>query len=77
LRQGGPLSSLLFVIVMEMKALGTTAMSGGLLSGSFVGTRIDITHLLFANDTLIFCGVDPDYLRHPRCLFLGFEVKLG
>jgi hypothetical protein len=56
------LSPLLFVIVME--ALGkmiSTAVSGGLLSGFSVGTRndggIDISHLLFADDTLIFVGL--------------------
>jgi hypothetical protein len=35
---------------------------------------IDIFHLLFVNNTLIFCGVDLDHLCRLRCLFLCFEV---
>lgn len=38
-------------------------VSGGLLFGFFVGTMnvggIDISHFLFVNDTLIFCGASP------------------
>ena len=34
----------------------------------------DFTHLLFANDTLIFCGANPNHLRHLCCLFLCFEA---
>jgi hypothetical protein len=37
-------------------------------------TGIDISRLLFANDTLIFCGVDPNHLCNLRGLFLCFEV---
>jgi hypothetical protein len=52
-----------------------------LLSGFSVGTRnvggIDISHLLFVDDTLIFCGANPDHLRHLRCLFLCFEAVSG
>jgi hypothetical protein len=35
---------------------------------------IDISHLLFANDTLIFCGADPSHLHILRCLILRFKV---
>jgi hypothetical protein len=57
----------------------SAAVSGGLLSGFSVGTRVgfDISHLLFADDTLIFSGADPDHLRHLRCLFLCFEAVSG
>jgi len=40
----------------------STAMSGGLLSGFSVETRIDVLHLLFVDDTLLFSKVDRDHL---------------
>jgi hypothetical protein len=52
------------------------AVSGGLLSGFSVG-GIGISHLLFGNDSLIFCWVDLDHLRHLQYLFLCFEAILG
>jgi hypothetical protein len=33
--------------------------------------------LLFADNTLIFNGVDPEYLHHLRRVFLCFEAILG
>jgi hypothetical protein len=33
-----------------------------------------LSHFLFANDTLIFSGVDLDHLCNLRCLFLCFEA---
>jgi hypothetical protein len=35
------------------------------------------SHFLFVDDTLIFCGADPDHLHYMRCLFICFEVVLG
>jgi hypothetical protein len=59
----------------------SAVVSGGLVSGFCVGIwnvgGFDITHRLFANDTLIFFGVDLDRLRHLRCLFLCFEAVSG
>ena len=66
LRQSDPLSPLLIVIVME--ALGTmisAVVSARLLSG-FMGTWTDISNLLFADNTLLFCGADPNHLRNLR-----------
>jgi hypothetical protein len=57
--KGDPLFHLLFVLMIE--ALGkliSTAVSGGLLFGFSVGTRVDTSHLLFADVTLLFCGVN-------------------
>jgi hypothetical protein len=75
LRQGDPLSLLLFVIVMEAfsKLFYITAQRS-FLSGFSVGSSsngvIDICHLLFADDTLVFCGASPDHLLYLRMLVL-------
>jgi hypothetical protein len=72
LRQGDPLSPLLFVFVME--ALGrmlSAAVSGGLLDGFSVGNAA-FSHLLFADDTLIFCDASSAHLRHLQELILVF-----
>ena len=60
LRQGDPLSPYLFVIAMEMfSCLLRMAISGGFLAGWRVrgrsGEGFQISHLLFADDTLVFC----------------------
>jgi hypothetical protein len=66
LRQGDPLSPLLFVIVMEA------------LSKLFSATEvINISHLLFADDTLVFCGANSDHLHYLRLLLLSFEAVSG
>ena len=64
LRQGDPLSLLLFVIVMEaLSWLLDGAVLAGHISRFIVGPRshtpLMVSHLLFADDTLIFCDALP------------------
>jgi hypothetical protein len=69
LRQGDPLSLLLFGVVMEvLSRMMTTTMDMRLLYGSSVRSRNNeellVPHLLFTDDTLIFCEANSEKLRH-------------
>ena len=60
LRQGDPLSPYLFVLGMEvLSALLRRAAVGGFFSGCRFWGRgrmeLNVSHLLFADDTIIFC----------------------
>jgi hypothetical protein len=81
-RQGDPLSPFLFVLVMEAfsRMLGAFT-SRGLISGFSVGSsgqsRVNVSHLLFADDTLIFCGANASQIRHIGALLVCFEAVVG
>jgi hypothetical protein len=60
-----------------MKVLGrmiSVEVGAGMLSGLFVGIGIDICHLLFVDDTLLFYGADPNHLRNLRVF--SYVLKL-
>jgi len=55
----------------------TATVDTGFLLGFSVGYRppaVNITHLFFADDTLVFCGANPSHLRHLQFLLLFLEV---
>ena len=82
LRQGDPLSPLFFLLVMEaLSRLLERVTEGGFITGYSVGNSdshaLSISHLLFADDTLIMCGATPDQLWHLRGVFIWFQAVSG
>ena len=82
LRQGDPLSPYLFVIVMEVfSCFLRRTISGGFLSGWRVrgrsGEGVQISHLLFADDTLVFCEESLDQMTYLSWLLMWLEVCSG
>jgi len=82
LRQGDPLSPLLFILVMEaLSKLVYKACEVGLLEGFHVGNTHShgmlVSHPLFGDDTLVFCKPSESDLGFLRCILLLFEAMPG
>ena len=75
LRQGDPLSPLLFVLVMDaLSRMLDKAVLEGRLSGFSVGNlegrSLAVSHLLFGDDTLIFCEANLDHILILRLILI-------
>ena len=82
LRQGDPLSPYLFVMGMEvLDVLIRRAVEGEYLSGCTIrgGSRptLNISHLFFVDDTIVFCEASKEHLTHSSWILLWFEVASG
>uniref|UniRef100_A0A803PBN7 Reverse transcriptase domain-containing protein n=1 Tax=Cannabis sativa TaxID=3483 RepID=A0A803PBN7_CANSA len=71
LRQGDPLSPYLFLLCAEgLSSLLRAHQSEGLFKGVAISRRApSISHLLFADDSLIFCSTDRDSCSSLRDIF--------
>lgn len=75
LRLGDLLSPYLFVLAMEaLSCLLTRAREGGFLNGFKVygrnGEDLEVSHLLFANDSLVFCEATFDQMAYLSWLIM-------
>ncbi|WMV19021.1 hypothetical protein MTR67_012406 [Solanum verrucosum] len=79
IRQGGPVSPFLFILAMEgLNNMIKTAKTNRWITGFEVSTNnersLEVTHLQYADDTLIFCDADEEQLRSLRVILVLFEV---
>ncbi|WMV58251.1 hypothetical protein MTR67_051636 [Solanum verrucosum] len=84
LRQGDPLSPFLFLLAMEgLNHMIRKANVNGWIKGFKAqnqGNRdneVGITHLLYADDTLVFCEAEVIQIRHIRAILTIFEGISG
>ncbi|RVX18307.1 LINE-1 reverse transcriptase-like [Vitis vinifera] len=82
LRQEDPLSPYLFVMGMEiLDVLIRRAVEGGYLTGCNIrgGSRssLNISHLFFADDTIVFCEANKDQVSHLSWILFWFEAASG
>ena len=82
LRQGDPFSLYLFVLGMEVLSnLIRRAVDGGFLSGCRIQGRGEeemiVSHLLFADDTIIFCEARKEQLSALSWILAWFEAASG
>jgi hypothetical protein len=68
------------VVIMEtLGRMLSAAMDRGLLSDFSMASRDNVellvSHLLFADDTMIICEANHDHLHNLYCLFFSFFNK--
>ena len=88
LRQGDPLSPLLFLLIMEvlsilLKKSEYWNLIRGFQVGSVNSVRLRISHMLFADDTILFCDASREQQLSIRLVlscfqaFMGLKVNVG
>ncbi|GKV06521.1 hypothetical protein SLEP1_g18404 [Rubroshorea leprosula] len=79
LRQGDPLSPFLFLIVAEgLNGIIKSVISHGLFEGITVGqSGLKVTHLQFADDTIVFGKASEENIWAVKCIMRIFEIVSG
>ncbi|XP_072061954.1 uncharacterized protein [Arachis hypogaea] len=79
LRQGDPLSLFLFVLVVDvLHRMLEEAVRNGRLSPLLVGRdHIELSHLQFADDTILFYPPEDETIKNYKRLLRCFEVMSG
>lgn len=78
LRQGDPLSPFLFIMMSDVLSKMITKSEGMYIPRFTIGKgSCSISHLQFADDTMIFCDADERQLGYLRCILYCFEVVSG
>ena len=82
LRQGNPLSPLLFLLIMKvLSRILKKTEEGGFIQCFHVGpvnsTSIRVSHLLFANDTILFSDASREQILSIRLVLSCFQVFTG
>ena len=80
LRQGDLLSPLLFLVMMEvfsktMKRVERVGLLRGFKADGRRGEGVCVLHLLFADDTILFCDANEEQILHVRTLLLFFVSR--
>ena len=73
---------MLFLVTMEVfSKMMKRAEGAGLIRGFRADGRrgggVCVSHLLFADDTILFCNVDEEQILHVRMLLLCFQAVTG
>lgn len=79
LRQGDPLSPLIFLLVAEvLGGMVDRAVEVGMLEAFQVGLgNMAVSHLQFADDTLFLCANSQRQIRYLHCILRCFEAMTG
>ena len=80
--QGDPISPLVFLLVFKVfTTMVNWAATAGLISGFSVNrlneSTTDVSHLLFTDDTIIFCDNDCEQIVNLCGILIWFEAVSG